>query len=358
MICNSLNSHASIFSNNGSIKPCCAIDIDESFDFWSDSSIDKLKTINDSLNLPVREILKQDLKNGWIPECKYCEKLERANLKSPRIYSNEKLSGQGLEELQLALDFYCNMNCRICRPGTSSKWDSLTNIVFELKKLEYHHYNDIGDNKSHVEYLKKIIDKTDFSNLKFLRMVGGEPFYSPNLYWFLDLLKTKTDISNITFYCNTNGSIIPSKKILKILHEFKSVKIDISIDAVEHLAESIRPGVEWNTILKNVAILNNEFNIMLSPTVSILNVNALQPIINLGYDYYFMPLETPYFLKHTQISIEKRTQWLTNDEEVNKLILLPYEKINKNIFTRSMKLMDSKMPSFSKSNKEIWTLMN
>ena len=66
MICNSLNSHASILSNNGSIKPCCGIDIDESFDFWSNSSINNLKTINDSLNLPVRKILKQDLKNGWI----------------------------------------------------------------------------------------------------------------------------------------------------------------------------------------------------------------------------------------------------------------------------------------------------
>ena len=76
------------------------------------------------------------------------------------------------------------MNCRICRPGISSKWDALTNIVLDLKKIEHHHYNDIGDNKSHIENLKKIINKTDFSDLKFLRIVGGEPFYSPNLHWF------------------------------------------------------------------------------------------------------------------------------------------------------------------------------
>ena len=92
---------------------------------------------------------------------------------------------------------------------------------------------------------------TDFSKLKNVRIIGGEPFYSKNLKWFLKLLNEKINLKNVTFSCNTNCSVIPDEEILQLLSLFKQIKIDVSIDGVDGLSESIRFGVKWNIIKKN-----------------------------------------------------------------------------------------------------------
>ena len=358
MECKSINSHVSILSNYGTIKPCCSININNTFDQWENSSIFQIENLNQSLDLSIRKNLEKKLFNNWIDECKYCEKLEVQNFKSTRQHYNERFKGKGLEDLQIALDFYCNMTCRSCRPGVSTKWDSLTDEISDLKKIEPNHYNDIGNHKAYVKRLKQVLVNTDFSELKNIRIVGGEPFYSKNLKWFLKLLDEKSNLKNVTFSCNTNCSVIPDNEILNLLSKFKSIKIDISIDAIGELAESIRYGVKWNVIKDNLNVWNGLATIMISPTVSILNINRLQSIIDLGHNYWFMPLETPLYLRHTQIPLSHREKWITTDDNVNKIILMPYEKIDRSLFVKSMSIMDQKMLSFSNANKEIWTLMN
>lgn len=358
MQCKSITSHVSIFSNYGTIRPCCSIDIDDKFKKWEKSSIFNVNNLNQSLELPVRKQLNQDLSNNWIDECRYCENLENQNYKSTRQNYNEIFTGEGLEDLQIALDYYCNMTCRSCRPGVSTKWNTLTEEIQELLKIEEHHYNDIGNHKAYVKRLREIIEKTNFTNLKNLRIIGGEPFYSPNLKWFLKFLDKNIKLKNVNFSCNTNCSIIPDEETLNLLSKFKDVKIDISIDGVKELAESIRYGIDWNVIEKNLQLWSQLATIMISPTVSILNINKLQDIINLGFQYWFMPLDTPFYLKHTQIPLYIREKWTTTDENVNKLILMPYENIHKTYFVDAMNIMNRKMSSFADANKEIWKLMN
>ena len=69
--------------------------------------------------------------------------------------------------------------------------------------------------------------------------------------------------------------------------------------------------------------MNNLFDIMLSPTISILNVNKLQTIIDLNLPSFHATSST-IFLRHTQIDLDVRKRWLTNDEETNKLILMRF----------------------------------
>ena len=204
MDCKSIKSHVSVFSNYGTVRPCCSIDIDDKFEFWESSSIFNVNNLNEALTLPVRNELYFNLTNDWIDECNYCRKLENQNFKSTRQNYNEKYQGQGLEDLQLALDFYCNMTCRSCRPGVSTKWNSLVNEIQDLKKIEQHHYNDIGNHKAYIKKIEHVLMNTDFSKLKNVRIIGGEPFYSKNLKWFLKLLNEKINLKNVTFSCNTN----------------------------------------------------------------------------------------------------------------------------------------------------------
>ena len=358
MDCKSIKSHVSVFSSYGTIKPCCSIDIDNKFEDWESSSIFEIDNLNQSLEIPVRKNLYESLSNNWIDECRYCENLENQNFISTRQNYNDNFEGHGLEDLQIALDYYCNMTCRSCRPGVSSRWDSLTEEIEDLKQIDKHHYNDIGNHKAYVIRLKEVLRNTDFSNIKNVRLIGGEPFYSVNLKWFLKLLNEKTNLKNVTFSCNTNCSVLPDAEVLDLIKEFKSVKIDISIDAVGELAESIRYGVKWEKIQNTLNEWSKIATIMISPTVSILNINKLQSIIDLRYDYWFMPLHDPFYLRHTQIPLNIRKQWLTTDENVNKIITMPYKEIKKTHFRNAMSIMNRKMSSFSDANEEIWTLMN
>ena len=84
MECKSITSHVSIFSNYGTIRPCCSININDKFVDWEPSSIFHIDSLDQSLRLPVRKQLYNDLTDGWIEECKYCKNL------IPGVFPNEK----------------------------------------------------------------------------------------------------------------------------------------------------------------------------------------------------------------------------------------------------------------------------
>ena len=68
MECKSINSHVSIFTNYGTVRPCCSINVDDKFEFWESSSIFNVNNLNETLNLPVRNELHSNLSNDWVDE--------------------------------------------------------------------------------------------------------------------------------------------------------------------------------------------------------------------------------------------------------------------------------------------------
>ena len=70
----------------------------------------------------------------WIPYYADLLKLEKENNSSLR--TNYDLDDVPIRSLHLALDFNCNMMCRTCQPGLSSRWNKDKKLLNDLKTID------------------------------------------------------------------------------------------------------------------------------------------------------------------------------------------------------------------------------
>ncbi len=246
--CAAIDHGVTIFPN-GKIGPCCQI------------ASDYLKPIKE-LNNPDRFA---DLKTTNPPrECSSCINDENRNIGSMRSFYNQKqTSASGIQFLDLRNTNLCNLKCRYCGPHFSNQW------AIELGNQITLDHQDI------TQYNSLIV--TD--SLQHIYFTGGEPFINKDHWSLLHQLISEGKAPNIDLRYNTNLSVLKYKDIdvIEVWRHFKSVDIDVSIDAVGVPLNYIRSGSNWVTIEKNLqsllAIKNQlNINIRLTPVLSILNI--------------------------------------------------------------------------------------
>tara|TARA_B100000965_G_scaffold388978_1_gene394127 strand:+ start:9444 stop:10640 length:1197 start_codon:yes stop_codon:yes gene_type:complete len=331
-ICKLQSTGITIDGAEGRVKPCCHFDSNKTFNIPDVSDIENFEQVLDSkLSKRIKKLTKKGIlfqkETEIIPQCDTCWDRERNKLQSRRTWYNKKLTGTGatVENLQIALDYTCNLMCRICAPKHSSKWNSAKDVIKKLRTIYPEHpvYEANPIKQNYSENIKRVIQNSDLTNLKTIELIGGEPFYSKHFNWFIETICEKCNPENIEFSTVTNGTIVPPKDILDKLLRFKCVNIKLSIDGLGPLAESTRHGVDWNTIDKNIhtwAKLHNKANtgqieVRANPTVSILNVNKLQEIIDYFDDWKDITvaphgLQGPSWLCLEQIPIKIRKKWV------------------------------------------------
>jgi radical SAM protein with 4Fe4S-binding SPASM domain len=326
--CNLMLNHLAIIDEFGYISPCCIFSRRNEINQFKDFRINTIEDtdLNNVLKSKKWSDFRDEMESDtFIPECKNCKTPESLGRASQRQWYNTAYPVSDplfLEDLEISLDFTCNMMCRICRPGQSSKWKSATTLLEKLSKIseDIDGIYNVGKNvDSYGKSIENIIKNTDFSKLKRIHIVGGEPFYSKKLKPFLEKITTDTKIEELTIKFNTNGSIFPSDEMLNTLLKAKSLEINFSIDAIGDLASVIRYGVEWQTIHDNICkwikLRETHRNIKLSlhTVISVLNINVLQSILdyifenNLEFSYYV--LQFPDFLSMYQIPTTIREKW-------------------------------------------------
>lgn len=318
--CNHLSNHLAIVSSNAIIAPCCQ--------FKDFRQPNKYKTVfnqdslDDILNSGFWQSVRDNLDKGTkIPSCSGCWANEEAGAVSKRQWANssmEVLHPNTVEDLEIGLDYTCNMMCRICKPAQSSKWNQ-SPVAAKLYARRPAIYNKINNVKEYQTKLRSLVENSNLKNLRRVRLVGGEPFYSKNFEWFIDKLAAETDITQMEFAVNTNGSIIPKESVLEKFFQMKKVSIDFSIDAVGDLASCSRWGVEWPVIEENIkrwvelAKAHTNIKLAVHSTISILNINRIQEIIdfcdNNNLIFGFSNLEDPDYLNYCQIPVELRNAW-------------------------------------------------
>lgn len=225
--------------------------------------------------------IRNDLENGIEhPACKSCWYYEEKYNSSPRIHNtyfapddNRKIVD--IEYVDLRLSSECNLQCKMCNPGSSSQ---LYKLTVELTKLNIDHpwYIDVPGNPKYIGELKKV-DTTnllnlilDLPNLKGIRFAGGEPFLMPEVEELLFKLveKNKLDIE-IEFITNCTSA---KTRVLSTLEKFKKVMIMCSIDGVEDTIEYQRYPVKWETVENTfIKFYNSKCKTKLVPCIGILN---------------------------------------------------------------------------------------
>jgi organic radical activating enzyme len=238
-------------------------------------------------NTTTKKTYRKQMLQGIRPkECEYCWNVEDSSdaLSDRHLKSAESWARGHFDNilkldwkenvlptyLEISFSNQCNFKCSYCSPQISSSW---------LKEIrDSGPYTLVGGKKHHdLSYLSSAgimpIDEDDnpyikafwewwpkvYPNLKVLRITGGEPLLSPNLYrilqWIIDNPRPDLD-----FAINTNLGV-PDQTINKFLNSVEALchgkklaqfTLFTSVDSSGTQAEYIRHGLSYPRLIRNV----------------------------------------------------------------------------------------------------------
>jgi len=338
MFCAHTQIGVAVVDSVGNLRPCCR---SRTFN-WNDNKLPTIFEV-DSLNelhkqkpyVNMRKELSQDIFPSICVECEIEE--NEGSIVSRRQMTNELFKNglyveNTIQDLEISLDFTCNMMCRMCNPGQSSKWGAAKDLIKELNKHEMVIDLDQTNTeyRSYQEQMKYVLSNTDLSHLRFIKIEGGEPFYSKNFEWFLDKLHDEViEPDKLEMMIITNGSVYPNKRVMDKLKGFPNLIISFSIDGIEELAECLRWGVGWEIIDSNIRKFKKhkelgELRITTNCVISILNFNKMKPLIkylnDMDIDIGFTQLCEPNYLSMYQLPKDIRVQYLTGNHQIDDML--------------------------------------
>jgi len=295
--CNALHNHLCL-DTDSRFRPCCSFQRTQEV-----VNVGHLEW-NEYKNSDFYRDVQQQMETGWHPNCSGCRIDEEAGKLSPRMNMNRDLSGDPdkLEYIDISFDNECNLTCKMCGPQASSRWERLIEKNISLTK--YHYYQPVNHaNRTILEVLATI----DFSNIKFIKLQGGEPFIGNHLSVMINEIKKKTSIENVNLSTSTNCTVFP-KEIISDLVKFNMLVVSLSIDGFDDLCDYIRTGQPWNKVSKVVekwlelAKSHSNIHLTVSHTLQALNLHQFVMIKQWakdnGIDFYYDLLKYP-----TELSI-------------------------------------------------------
>mgnify|MGYP001168244646 FL=1 len=173
--------------------------------------------------------------------CRQCIHAEKIGKVSTRLDITSKVEKKQnpwvLDEIN-RIDFrpsnLCNMKCGMCNSSNSSL------IAKERGETVY-------------QFNSKNVYDLDLSKLKRIKILGGEPSIQPQVYEFLNyFLKTYDNRPSLHFTSNMTNV---NKRWLDIINKFDGVKLNMSIDGAGKTFEYLRPPGKWNTIERNIKVM-------------------------------------------------------------------------------------------------------
>lgn len=263
--------------SNDKFKPCCRYDPGE---ITVTSDLDELlknglDTMNNDHLVKLRSTM---LKGDWDNGCKKCLTQENGGITSMRQFMNEryKFVGEQLDSnfnniyyLEMTIDNVCNLQCAMCSSEYSSK-------LQKRDKL----FNDPVYKKLEPNYEK--FDSVDLSKLFWIKILGGEPFVSPNFEKFLDYVIEKSNPENISIEIATNATVFPNETLLEKMNRFKKVYINVSLDSFDKSNDYQRFGSSYLTTFNNsnhYLKLFRSVHLAYHCTISILTANTFETML-------------------------------------------------------------------------------
>lgn len=284
--------------NDGNVPLCCIATPEKGLNFNFQSPIQ----IWNSQQFKTARL--KFLAGEKLSQCNTCWKEEASGIKSHRIIENEiwqKYLGNDyietlishtqpdghLEDLPLTLDLRigntCNLTCVMCRPRDSSKWLNDSKKISEIasRPIVKEDWQFKSVSIRHTEifdwFLRENV-QNDFTkmikNIRHIIFGGGEPLLLKEHEQFLEMLINNNVAKNIHLRYHTNATVL-SSKFINLWSCFADVELLLSIDDFGSRNEYVRYPAEWNTIYKNLQILDltpDNIRINILATVHALNI--------------------------------------------------------------------------------------
>lgn len=248
--------------------------------------------------------------------------------------------------LEISFSNACNFACAYCSPEISSKWmedvkqygpyptkHGSHNLEYmeQVGKIPYKH----SDNNPYVNAFWKWFPKA-LPHLKILRVTGGEPTMSKDVWKLLDYIIANPN-PNLGIAINTNLCVTPDliKKLIVKVNEMHKlgIKVDVytSLESTDKQAEYVRDGLNYKTWLDNVNLVLDQtpVNVAIMTTINVLSLPTFNNFIkqlmelrkkfNKNFENNRIPLSVnimrwPPHLQCTLLSKKDRTKF-ANDIE-------------------------------------------
>jgi len=277
--------HGITFYQDGKIRPCCLIDYTYS------------KPISELRNDPF-----SDLRTGVAPTvCDKCTTAESFGLQSYRQHHNrKKTSTVGIQFLDIRNSNLCNIKCRTCCEENSSQWAIENGATVPILSQNISGYMDVIVNQ----------------NVHDIYYTGGEPIINSEHWTLLEEYVKLGYSKNINLLYNSNLTVLryKDKDIFDLWGQFKSVTVNVSIDAVGEKFEYIRSGASWQQVIDNLNRLrDNNINIIIACTVSLLNLWFIDELLDYfkGDSVNLSDLYYPEYYRLSAVSDELKEQALS-----------------------------------------------
>jgi len=227
-------------------------------------------------SLNIKKPFLNDIKeNGW-KKGEFCNKCEEYRQSS---FDTIQANAEGITYLEVSLSLKCNLACPMCDENFSSTWVNECikhNIPISSQIITDHKTcNDMLWNNL------SLID-VDFSNITYIKIKGGEPFYDDKEH--IRLLENIPYPENVELYYVTNFSLIPAESIINLWERFKLIKISASIDDVGERFDFLRWPYKWRKFQhikdKMVNILPHNVMFSVERAITPLNINYIEELDN------------------------------------------------------------------------------
>lgn len=182
-------------------------------------------------------------------------------------------------DLHVDLGNYCNLACKMCYTGASSK------IAVQMVKWghqEHEQYVNTDWTRDSVVWNRFLNELVAIPNLKNIHFMGGETLINPRFEELVDFMIAHNRF-DICFSFVTNGTKF-DPTLMEKLTRFARVGIEISIETITKHNDYIRQGNSTELVLSNIAQFlqlcdNDKITVTLRPTLTALSVGSYYTLL-------------------------------------------------------------------------------
>ena len=238
-------------------------------------------------NTPEKKEQRRQMQCGERPAgCEYCWKIEDMGpgYISDRVYKSQIYTDQELQTafiadhetdidlltLEISFDRTCNFACSYCNPAFSTTWvkdlknnGSYTDLVSDGRNHFTHSHDSnqlfgLNEYNPYVEAFFKWWDSDLHHTLQELRITGGEPLMSPELWKLLDWFKKEGNTSDCSIAINSNlgGKKDLIDRLVEAKQHLPRLDVYTSCESTGVKAEYIRDGLDFNYWWDNLVRLH------------------------------------------------------------------------------------------------------
>ena len=238
--------------------------------------------------------------------CEYCWKIEDTGPTAisdrpykSMIYSEEELwfanaipsdTDINLRTLEIAFDRNCNFACSYCNPAFSTTWAKdlkqngpYTNLTSDGRNHFTHDHGSsqlfkVGETNPYGEAFFTWWETDLKDTLTELRITGGEPLMSADLWRLLDWFKANKSRVKLAINSNLGAKKELIDNLIAASHDIPHVELYTSCEATGVATEYIRDGMVWRDWVDNINRLVEEGNFKALHVMSTINGLCLPTI--------------------------------------------------------------------------------